>query len=97
MNEEDRMNTNVLNLGILYVLGIILLIYFFTVIPAKRRNRNIRAMHDAVKAGDEIVTVGGVIAEVVSRDGEEVTLKINPDGTRMKVLIYAVQSIRRIA
>lgn len=91
------MNTNVLNLGILYVLGIILLIYFFTVIPAKRRNRNIRAMHDAVKAGDEIVTVGGVIAEVVSRDGEEVTLKINPDGTRMKVLIYAVQSIRRIA
>lgn len=91
------MNTNILNLGILYVLGIILLIYFFTVIPAKRRNRNIRAMHDAVKVGDEIVTVGGVIAEVVSRDGEEVTLKINPDGTRMKVLIYAVQSIRRIA
>ena len=89
------MNTNILNLGILYVLGIILLIYFFMVIPAKRRSRNIRAMHDAVKAGDEIVTVGGVIAEVVSRDGEEITLKINSDGTRMTVVVYAVQSIRR--
>ncbi|MCR5346219.1 MAG: preprotein translocase subunit YajC [Fretibacterium sp.] len=89
------MNANVLNLGILYVLGIFLLIYFFSVIPAKRKNRKIRAMHDAVKAGDEIVTIGGIIAEVVSRDGEEITLRINSDGTLMKVLVYAVQSIRR--
>ena len=87
------MNTNVLSLGILYVLGIFLLIYFFRVIPARRRNREVRAMHDAVKPGDMIVTIGGVIAEVASRDGEEITLKLNPDGTTMKVLVYAIQSI----
>ncbi|MBQ3377400.1 MAG: preprotein translocase subunit YajC [Synergistaceae bacterium] len=91
------MNSSVLNLGILYVLGIFVLIYVFTVIPAKRRNQKVRAMHDAVKAGDEIVTVGGVIAEVVSRDGEELILKINSDGTLMKIIIYAVQSIRKSA
>lgn len=91
------MNVNVLSLGVLYVLGIFLLIYFFTILPAKRKNQRVRAMHDAVKPGDEIVTIGGVIAEVLSRDGEEITLKINPDGTRMKVLVYAVQSIRRSA
>ena len=91
------MNSCVLNLGILYILGIFVLIYVFTVIPAKRRNQKVRAMHDAVKAGDEIVTVGGVIAEVVSRDGEELILKINSDGTLMKIIIYAVQSIRKSA
>lgn len=87
------MNTNVLSLGILYVLGIFLLIYIFNVIPAKRRNREVRAMHDSVKAGDEVVTIGGIIAEVVSRDGEKVTLKLNPDGTQMRVLVYAIQSV----
>ncbi len=54
-------------------------------------------MHDAVKAGDEIVTIGGIIAEVQSRDGEEVELRINGSGTTMRVLIYAVQSIRKSA
>ena len=89
------MNTDLLSLGALYVLGVFLLIYFFTVIPARRKNQRVRAMHDAVKPGDEIVTIGGIIAEVASRDGEEVVLRLNPDGTSMRVLIYAVQSIRR--
>ncbi|RRD63356.1 preprotein translocase subunit YajC [Fretibacterium sp. OH1220_COT-178] len=91
------MNTDLMSLGILYVLGIFLLIYLFSILPAKRKHRRIRAMHDAVKAGDEIVTLGGIIAEVQSRDGEEVELRINGSGTTMRVLIYAVQSIRKSA
>ena len=91
------MNTDLLSLGGLYVLGLFALVYFFMVIPAKRRNQRVRAMHEAVKAGDEIVTVGGVIAEVQSRDGEELTLRLNAEGTTMRIVIYAVQSIRRSA
>lgn len=85
------------SLGILYVLGLFVLIYFFSVLPAKRKHRRVQAMHEAVKVGDEVVTVGGVIAEVLSRDGEELVLRLNDAGATMKIIIYAVQSIRRSA
>ena len=52
-------------------------------------------MHAAVKEGDEVVTIGGVIAQVLSRDGMELVLKLNDAGTTMKIVVYAVQSIRK--
>ena len=86
---------DLLSLGILYVLGIFVLIYFFTVLPARKKHRRVQAMHAAVKEGDEIVTIGGVIAQVLSRDGTELVLKLNDAGTTMKIVVYAVQSIRK--
>ena len=90
------MNVDLMSLGVLYVLGVFLLIYLFSILPAKRKNSKIRAMHDAVKPGDEIVTIGGIIGEVLSRSGEEVELRLNSSGTTMRILIYAVQSIRAV-
>ena len=86
---------DLLSLGILYVLGIFVLIYFFTVLPARKKHRQVQAMHAAVKEGDEIVTIGGVIAQVLSRDDTELVLKLNDAGTTMKIVVYAVQSIRK--
>ena len=86
---------DLLSLGILYVLGIFVLIYFFTVLPAQKKHKRVQAMHAAVKEGDEIVTIGGVIAQVLSRDGMELVLKLNDAGTTMKIIVYAVQSIRK--
>lgn len=83
-----------ISLVLLYFLGVVVLIYVFTVIPGKRRNRRVRAMHDAVKAGDEIITIGGIIGTVLSRDGDEVVIRIDSNGTTMRILIFAVQSIR---
>ena len=86
---------DLLSLGILYVLGIFVLIYFFTVLPARKKHKRGQAMHAAVKEGDEVVTIGGVIAQVLSRDGMELVLKLNDAGTTMKIVVYAVQSIRK--
>ena len=49
---------DLLSLGILYVLGIFVLIYFFTVLPARKKHKRVQAMHAAVKEGDEVVTSG---------------------------------------
>ena len=49
---------NILTIILLYALGMFVLIYVFTVIPGKKKNKQVRAMHDAVKPGDEVVTSG---------------------------------------
>lgn len=84
---------NPLSYILLYCLGIVLLMYFLIVIPGKKKNKRIREMHDAVKVGNEIVTIGGIIGEVLQRNGDELLIQIDSKGATMRVLIFAVQSI----
>lgn len=44
--------------------------YFLLILPQKRKQRELQAMIDSIKAGDRIVTSGGIIATVTAvRDG----------------------------
>lgn len=84
---------NPITIILVYALGLFVLIYLFVFIPGKKKNKQVRIMHDAVKAGDEIVTIGGIIGTVKERN-DEIVLVVNEDGTTLHLLIYAVQSIR---
>ena len=79
---------------IVYAAGMFGILYVITILPGKRKNKQVRAMHDSVVPGDVITTAGGIIATVKEREGDAVTLLIDENtGTTMKVVIYAVQSI----
>ena len=85
---------NPITIILVYALGLFVLMYLFVFIPGKKKNKQVRIMHDAVKAGDEIVTIGGIIGTVKERNDDEIVLVVNEDGTTLHLLIYAVQSIR---
>ena len=79
---------------VIYVLGLIVFFYLFVILPGKRKNKKVRAMHDSVRAGDVIATIGGIIGTVKERDEETATVLIDEkNGTTIKVVIQAVQSI----
>ena len=79
---------------LIYVVGVVILLYFLTILPGKRKNKKTRQMHDAVKAGDTISTIGGIIGTVTERDGDTVVIRIDEKtGTTMRIVIFAVQSV----
>ena len=79
---------------LIYVVGVVILLYFLTILPGKRKNKKTRQMHDAVKAGDTISTLGGIIGTVTERDGDTVVIRIDEKtGTTMRIVIFAVQSV----
>lgn len=81
-------------LMLIYVIGVVVVLYLVTILPAQRKNKKVRAMHDAVKAGDEVTTIGGIIGTVLEREGDSVILLIDSKtGTTMRVVIFAVQSV----
>lgn len=81
-------------LMLIYIIGVVALLYVMTILPGKRKNKQTREMHDSVAVGDQISTLGGIIGTVAEREGDTVTLLIDPKtGTTMKIVIYAVQSI----
>ena len=79
---------------LIYSVGLLALMYFAVILPGKRKNKKTQQMHDAVKVGYTISTIGGILGTVTERDGDTVTLLIDENtGTTMRIVIYAVQSI----
>lgn len=65
-------------MGMALVLQLVLVVaifYFLLVLPQRREQKRHREMLAALRPGDEVVTNGGVIGEIVQLKEEQVTLK----------------------
>ena len=85
---------NLITLVVAYAIGLIVVLYLTTILPGKRKNKQMREMHDSVAVGDRIASIGGIMGTVVERDEESVTMLIDEKtGTTMKIVVMAVQAI----
>lgn len=83
---------------LIWIIGLLALMYFFYVMPGKKKNAEVRKMHDSIAVGDEIATIGGIIGTVTERDGEVLRILVDEKtGTELRIVIYAVQGIRNKA
>jgi preprotein translocase subunit YajC len=65
--------------------------YFMTIRPQQQRLRNQRALVASLQAGDEVVTIGGLIGTVTVVGEQEVRLDVGA-GTELRVARGAVQT-----
>ena len=72
---------------------ILLIIYFLLIRPQQKRMKQHRAMIDAVRRGDTIVTSGGIIGKVTKVADDEVQVEI-ADGTRVRVVKGTIAEVR---
>ena len=66
--------------------------YFFMIRPQSDKAKKEAAYRDSLKAGDRIMTAGGLHATIVSTDASQAVLEIAP-GTRIKVAKTSIQPI----
>jgi preprotein translocase subunit YajC len=74
-------------------IAIFAIFYFLMIRPQQQRAKAHRAMIEAVKKGDTIVTGGGIIGKVLRVDGDEVEVEAGP-ATRFRVLKSTVADVR---
>jgi preprotein translocase subunit YajC len=60
---------------LIQLVAIIAIFYFILVVPHRREQKRHREMIAALKKGDEVVTTGGLIGEIVQLGEERVTVK----------------------
>ncbi len=67
--------------GLLMLLPIPFVFYFLIWLPQQQQEKKRRAMIDALKKNDKVVTAGGIYGTVVSVDtaGDKVVLRIDDD------------------
>jgi preprotein translocase subunit YajC len=77
-------------LGFLPIILMFVLLWFLMIRPQMKRQKEHKAMVDALQKGDEVVTAGGVVGRISKLADSYVTLEIAP-GTEVVVQRGAVQ------
>src|SRR3981189_932013 len=66
--------------GFLIPLGLMFAImYFMVIMPQQRQRKKVQEMLSAIKAGDRVITSGGLYGTINGLDGDPVILKIATD------------------
>ncbi|MGI6617028.1 MAG: preprotein translocase subunit YajC [Saccharofermentanales bacterium] len=86
--------------GILQSLGmflpfilIIVVMYFFTIRPQKKRERELKAKLDRMKPGDKVMSIGGIVGRVANISGDEVTIYSGVASTMLTFKKSAISTV----
>lgn len=73
--------------------GIIGMFYFFFIRPQNKQKKEIEEMRSSIKKGDNIVTIGGIIAKVVNVEGENLVIEAKPNDDKLIVKRWAIRQL----
>ena len=77
-------------LPLLLILGIFYLIVF---LPARRRQKKVQTMIDNLKAGDKVITSGGIYGTIVGFKDERIQLRV-AENVKIELSRSAVTSLQ---
>ena len=66
--------------------------YFMLIRPENKRNKEAEQMRSAVKTGDKITTIGGVIGTVVSVKDDKFVMETGADQVRIEFAKWAIST-----
>ena len=66
---------------LLFLLFLFVLLYFTTIRPQQKRQKEINVMLDALEKGDEISTAGGILGKVKNIKGPYVAIEVSENVT----------------
>ena len=66
---------------LLFLLFLFALLYFTTIRPSQKRQKEINEMLDALEKGDEISTAGGILGKVKNIKGPYVAIEVSENVT----------------
>ena len=74
---------------------IFVIMYFLMIRPQQKRAKEHRAMVEALKKGDEVVTQGGLVGKVTDVKDEEVTVEI-AQGVKVRVVRSTIAQVLNV-
>lgn len=81
-----------------FIFPVVLLafLYFVLIRPQKKRDKQLKEMRESLKAGDAVVTIGGIVGKVASIKDDEVVIEVGADRTRMAIKKWAIASTSKM-
>jgi preprotein translocase subunit YajC len=74
------------------IVAMFALMYFLMIRPEKKRKQQAENMRNALKKGDSIVTIGGIMGKVVSVNDETFVIETSEDRVRIEFAKWALST-----
>ena len=81
------MLTPLLMMGIIFVA-----MWLIMIRPENKRKKEAEAMRNAVKVGDKITTIGGIVGTVVNVKDDKIVIETSADQVRVEFCKWAISS-----
>ncbi|MBP3329062.1 MAG: preprotein translocase subunit YajC [Clostridia bacterium] len=79
------------NSSMLLIFGVMIVaMYFLTIRPQKKKQKEEQAMRDNIQVGDEITTIGGIIGRVVTVKEDSIIIETGADKNRLKFARWSI-------
>ena len=66
--------------------------YFMMIRPENKRKKEAEEMRTALKVGDEITTIGGIVGKVVNVKDDKIVIETSADQVRMELTKWAIST-----
>jgi preprotein translocase subunit YajC len=93
---QDAGSGNFFSQFLLFVLPIPLIFYFVLIRPQQQQEQKRRAMIDALKKNDKVLTTGGMYGTVISVDANHDKVVLRVDDERGVKLAFTKASVARV-
>ncbi len=75
------------------LLVLIGIMYLLLIRPQKKREKETNLMRSSIKAGDEIVTIGGICGKVVKTKDETLVIQVGADKVKFEIMRWAISKV----
>ena len=69
------------------------LFYFILIRPQKKREKEEKAMLNALKVGDTVITIGGITGKIVSIKDDLLVIETGADRVKLNFQRWAIRSV----
>lgn len=70
--------------SLLFLGGVIVVFYFFMIRPQVKKQKQLRQFREGLKAGDKVVTIGGIYGKIKEIQDTAIVIEIS-EGVKIKV------------
>lgn len=77
---------------LIMMVALIGVFYFLMIRPENKRKKEAEAMRNALKIGDNITTIGGIIGDIVSVKEDSIVIETTTDRVRVEFAKFAVST-----
>ena len=77
---------------LIMMVALIGVFYFLMIRPENKRKKEAEAMRNALKVGDNITTIGGIIGDIVSVKEDSIVIETTTDLVRVEFAKFAVST-----
>ena len=78
---------------ILMLVVMFVAMYFLTIRPQKKAEKEANDMRNNLQVGDEVTTIGGIIGRIVSIKDETCVIETTKNGTKIRLLKPAIRNV----